>query len=85
MSVVGSVSRIHCTALSVVFRRERENHTAHLKNIEAELDAQVAKVESAVREKARRDYEAEKKQLQEKMEMEMAQLHSQLKIFQKVK
>lgn len=67
------------------FFRERESHTAHLKTIEAELDAQVARVESAAREKARRDHENEKREIQEKMEVEMAQLQSQLKIFQKVK
>lgn len=64
--------------------RERESHTAHLKTIEAELDAQVARVESAAREKARRDHENEKREIQEKMEVEMAQLQSQLKIFQKI-
>ncbi len=57
----------------------------HLKNIEAELDAQVAKVENAAIEKAKRDYEQEKRQLQEKMEAEMTQLQSQLKIFQKAR
>jgi hypothetical protein len=71
---------------SLIFSfRERENHTTHLRSIEAELDAQVARVESQAREKARRDHEDEKRQLQEKMELEMAQLQSQLKIFQKVK
>eukprot|EP00095_Tigriopus_kingsejongensis_P000097 maker-scaffold1877_size25834-snap-gene-0.9 protein:Tk00097 transcript:maker-scaffold1877_size25834-snap-gene-0.9-mRNA-1 annotation:"ras and ef-hand domain-containing protein" len=64
--------------------KERESHTAHLKTIEAELDAQVARVENAAREKARRDYESEKKELQEKMEVEMTQLEAQLKIFQKI-
>ena len=56
-----------------------------MKNIEAELDAQVAKVEKSAREKAKRDYEDEKMQLTSQMETEMAQLQSQLKIFQKVK
>jgi len=41
-------------------------------------------VETAAREKAKRDYEDEKRVLQEKMEVEMMQLQSQLKIFQKV-
>lgn len=44
--------------------RERENHSAHLKNIEAELDIQVAKVEATVREKAQRDYDEEKRRIQ---------------------
>ncbi len=65
--------------------RERENHTTHLKNIEAELDLQVAKVESAARERAKRDYEDEKRQLQSKMEEEMNNMQTQLKIFQKVR
>ena len=56
-----------------------------MKNIEAELDAQVARVESAVRERARKDHDEEKRELQSKMGMEMAQLQSQLKIFQKVR
>ncbi len=37
--------------------RERESHTSHLKNIEADLEAQVAKVETAAREKAWRDHQ----------------------------
>ena len=37
-----------------------------------------------MRERARKDHDEEKRQLQDKMEMEMAQLQSQLKIFQKV-
>ena len=38
--------------------RERENHSAHLASIEAELDSQVAKVEAAARRQAQQDFEA---------------------------
>jgi len=41
-------------------------------------------VETAAREKARRDFEEEKRHIQGKMEAEMTQLQSQLKIFQKI-
>ena len=39
--------------------RERETHSVHLKNIEAELDAQMAKVEQQALAKAKREYENE--------------------------
>ncbi len=45
----------------------------------------MAKVETAAREKARKDHEEEKRQLQDKMEEEMRQLQAQLRIFQKAK
>ena len=41
-------------------------------------------MENVARERAKKDYEEEKKQIQDKMETEVAQLQSQLKIFQKV-
>ena len=66
------------------FGRERERHTEHLRTIEADLDAQVAKVQSEAREQAKRDHDEEKRQLEIKMEQEMMQMQSQLKIFQKV-
>ena len=40
--------------------RERETHSVHLKNIEAELDAQMAKVEQQALAKAKREYENER-------------------------
>ena len=44
-----------------IFRfRERETHSVHLKNIEAELDAQMAKVEQQALAKAKREYENER-------------------------
>ena len=64
--------------------RERESHTQHLKSIEAELDAQVARVENVARERARADYEEEKRTLQDKMECEMAKMDAELKIFKTV-
>ena len=64
--------------------RERESHTAHLKNMEAELDAQVARIEKQEREKARLETEFEKRELQDKLETELDELKAQLKLFQKV-
>ena len=60
-------------------RRERENHTAHLASIEAELDSQVAKVEAAARRQAKLDFEAERRAMQEKMESEISELQTHLK------
>ena len=65
--------------------RERESHTAHLKNMEAELDAQVARIERQEREKARLETEYEKKELEGKLQTELDELKAQLKIFQKVR
>ena len=64
--------------------RERETHTAHLKDMEAELDFQMAKIESKAKEKARKEYDSEKRELKTKMETELAELQAQLKLFQKV-
>ena len=64
--------------------RERESHTAHLKNMEAELDAQVARIEKQEREKARLETEFEKRELQDKLETELNELKAQVKLFQKV-
>ena len=66
------------------FFRERETHTAHLKDMEAELDIQMAKIESKAKEKARMEYDSEKRELKTKMETELAELQAQLKLFQKV-
>ena len=63
---------------------ERERHTAHLKNMEAELDAQVARIEKQAREKAKLEHDYEKKELQSKLETEKEELKCQLKMFQKV-
>ena len=64
--------------------RERESHTQHLKTMEAELDAQFARVENVARDRARKEYEEEKRQLQDKMEQEMAKMDAELKIFKTV-
>ena len=40
--------------------RERETHSVHLKNIEAELDAQMAKVEQQALAKAKQEYDNER-------------------------
>ena len=59
--------------------RERENHSAHLASIEAELDSQVAKVEAAARRQAQQDFEAERRAMQEKMEAEVTELQTHLR------
>ena len=64
--------------------RERESHSAHLKNIEAELDAQMAKVEQQALAKAKQEFENERRDLQYKMDAELTELQTQLKLFQKV-
>ena len=53
--------------------------------MEAELDAQVAKIERHAKERARMEYDLERRELQAKMETELSQLQSQLKLFQKVR
>jgi len=70
--------------LEEMFNKERENHSAHLASIEAELDSQVAKVEAAARKQAQQDFEAERKAMQEKMETEVQELQTHLRLFQKV-
>ena len=64
--------------------RERESHSVHLKNIEAELDAQMAKVEQQALAKAKQEFDSEKRGLQQKMDAELNELQTQLKLFQKV-
>lgn len=49
------------------------------------MDVQVAKVEAEAREQARMKFEQEKKEIMEKMEAEMAEMQTHLKMFQKVK
>ena len=57
----------------------------HLKNIEAELDAQMAKVEQQALAKAKQEYEVDRRTLQQKMDAELTELQTQLKLFQKVR
>ena len=64
--------------ITIIFR-ERENHSAHLASIEAELDSQVAKVEAAARRQAQQDFEAERRAMQEKMEAEVTELQTHLR------
>ena len=63
----------------IIIFRERENHSAHLASIEAELDSQVAKVEAAARRQAQQDFEAERRAMQEKMEAEVTELQTHLR------
>ena len=64
--------------------REKESHLNHLRNLEEELDAQVARVEAQAREEARAKFENEKRNIEERMETETAELQAHLKLFQKV-
>ena len=52
--------------------------------MEAELDAQVARIEKQALEKAKLENEVEKRELEEKMEAELQELKAQLRLFQKV-
>lgn len=63
---------------------EKETHLTHLRNLEEELDAQVAHIEAQAREEARAKFELEKRNIEEKMEAETAELQAHLRLFQKV-
>jgi hypothetical protein len=63
---------------------EKETHLTHLRNLEEELDAQVLRVEAQVREEARAKFELEKRNIEEKMKAETAELQAHLRLFQKV-
>jgi hypothetical protein len=63
--------------------REKETHLAQLRNLEEELDAQVAHVEAQAREEARAKFELEKRNIEKKMKAETAELQAHLNLFQK--
>ncbi|PNF28621.1 hypothetical protein B7P43_G09398, partial [Cryptotermes secundus] len=67
-----------------MFVREKENHLTHLRNLEEELDAQVAHIEAQAREEARAKFELEKRNIEEKMEAETTELQAHLRLFQKL-
>ena len=71
------------TAIVLSFR-EKESHLTHLRNLEEELDAQVARVETQAREEARVKFELEKRNIEKKMQAETEELQAHLKLFQKV-
>ena len=79
------ISKISNSKWNSNYFRERESHSVHLKNIEAELDAQMAKVEQQALAKAKQEYDHERRTLQQKMDSELTELQTQLKLFQKVK
>lgn len=70
--------------LHEALKREREQHRAHLKNLEDEMDAQVQRVAVAVRHDAESKFETEKFQVQAKLEAEIVQLQTHLRLFKKV-
>ena len=65
--------------------REKERHISHLKRLEEELDLQVANVEKDTMEKARGEFEKEKRKMEEKMTLEIYELQAHLKFLEKVK
>ncbi|XP_066995628.2 ras and EF-hand domain-containing protein homolog [Anabrus simplex] len=85
-SLMQDVKKLHeeNKNLEEMFTREKEAHLAHLRSLEDELDAQVARVEQQARDEARMKYENDKKALTDRMEAEMAELQTQLHLFQKV-
>lgn len=64
--------------------REHERHLGQLRNLEEELDSQVARVEAKAREEARQKFEQEKKTITKKMETEIMELQTHLRLFKKV-
>lgn len=64
--------------------REHERHLGQLRNLEEELDSQVARVEAKAREEARQKFEHEKKTITKKMETEIMELQTHLRLFKKV-
>lgn len=65
-------------------RREHERHVGQLRSLEEELDCQVARVEAKAREEARQTFEQEKKTITKKMETEIMELQTHLRLFKKV-
>nr|CAD7261727.1 unnamed protein product [Timema shepardi] len=70
--------------LEDMFTREKEGHLAHLQRLEEELDVHVAQVEEQAREEARSRFEAEKRNLEDRLETETAELQAHLRLFQKM-
>ena len=64
--------------------REKETHLTHLRNLEEELDSQVARVEAQAREEARIKFELEKRNIEKNMRAETEELQAHLRLFQKV-
>ena len=55
-----------------------------MKDLEEEIEDQMAKVEKTAKEKAKQESEEEKRVLQDQMDEEVAKMQAHLKIFQKV-
>ena len=67
-----------------IIRKEREQHQEHLKILEEELEVQVQRVAAAAKHEAETKCEVEKRNLQLKLESEITQLQTHLRLFQKV-
>ncbi|XP_054281061.1 ras and EF-hand domain-containing protein homolog isoform X2 [Macrosteles quadrilineatus] len=85
-SLIDDVKTLHeeNKKLEDMFNREHERHIGQLRNLEEELDSQVAKVEAKAREEARQKFEGEKKSIVKKMETEIMELQTHLRLFKKV-
>ena len=55
-----------------------------MKTIEAELEGQMAKIEQQALQKAKQEHDQDKRLLQQKMNSELTELQTQLRLFQKV-
>ncbi|XP_065219535.1 ras and EF-hand domain-containing protein homolog [Planococcus citri] len=69
--------------LEQMFIKEKEFRAKTMKGLEEEFDSQIAKVEANAREQAYLRYEQEKKEIQERLESEKAELEMKLKVIEK--
>ena len=71
--------------LQFYFDREKESHSRHLRQLEEEMEVQMARVESRVRTEEKERTDAEKEELKRQLEAEIAELRSNLNRLHKVK
>ncbi|KAJ9586007.1 hypothetical protein L9F63_020345, partial [Diploptera punctata] len=85
-SLMDDIKKLHeeNKKMEEMFTREKESHLAHLRNLEEELDAHVARVEAQAQEEARAKFETEKRNIEDRMQAETAELQAHLKLFQKL-
>ncbi|XP_046682637.1 ras and EF-hand domain-containing protein homolog [Homalodisca vitripennis] len=70
--------------LEDMLNKEHERHIGQLRTLEEEMDSQVARVEAKAREDARQKFEGEKRTIVKKMESEIMELQTHLRLFKKV-
>ena len=71
--------------LKFYFDREKESHSRHLRQLEEEMEVQMARVESRVRTEEKERTDAEKEELKRQLEAEIAELRSNLNRLHKVR